>query len=191
MNRIDLLKKNYQRFCETSWDRNVSGAQRVWLAVYDKEDERKLRLRLGLFEEATNQSGHRWTAIDLTDAFANWMCGPDNLEYADSYFESPDSLDNAKLGEFMHAVVARIRSALAALPEPDSTVLAVYGIASLFGFLKISELLPLIEGSMKGRLLVFFPGVYEQNNYRLLDARDGWNYLAFPITASDVEVRPS
>ena len=26
MNRIDLLKKNYQRFCETSWDRNVSGS---------------------------------------------------------------------------------------------------------------------------------------------------------------------
>ena len=41
---------------------------------------------------------------------------------------------------------------------------------------------------MKGRLLVFFPGVYEQNNYRLLDARDGWNYLAFPITASEGEV---
>ena len=58
MNRIELLKKNYQRFCESSWDRNVSGAQRVWLAVYDKEDERNLRLRLGLFEEATNHSGH-------------------------------------------------------------------------------------------------------------------------------------
>jgi len=34
------------------------GSERVWLAVYDKEDERKLRLRLGLFEEATNHSGH-------------------------------------------------------------------------------------------------------------------------------------
>jgi hypothetical protein len=61
----------------------------------------------------------------------------------------------------------------------------------LFGFLKISELLPLIEADVKGRLLVFFPGVYEQNNYRLLDARDGWNYHAVPISTSDVEVRPS
>jgi len=191
MNRIDLLKKNYQRFCETSWDRNVSGAQRVWLAVYDKEDERKLRLRLGLFEEATHHSSHKWKSIDLTDAFANWMCGPDNSDYAESYFESPDSLDNAKLGEFMQSVVARIRSALVELPDPDNTVLAVYGIASVFGFLKISEILPVVEGDVKGRLLVFFPGVYEQNNYRLLDARDGWNYLAYPITASDVEVRPS
>ena len=36
---------------------------------------------------------------------------------------------------------------------------------------------------MIGRLLVFFPGEVEGNNYRLLDARDGWNYLATPITA--------
>jgi len=191
MNRIDLLKKNYQRLCEHSWDRNVAGAQRVWLAVYDKDDERKLRLRLGLFEEATHQTGHKWMAIDLTDAFANWMCGPDNASFAESYFESPESLDNAALADMLHSVVTRIRAALATLPDPDNTVLALYGVASLFGFLKISEILPMVEGDVKGRLLVFFPGVHEQNNYRLLDARDGWNYLAFPITASDVEVRPS
>jgi hypothetical protein len=35
---------------------------------------------------------------------------------------------------------------------------------------------------IRGRLVVFFPGEYEDNNYRLLDARDGWNYLAVPIT---------
>jgi Domain of unknown function (DUF1788) len=191
MNRIELLKKNYQRFCENSWDRNVAGAQRVWLAVYDKEDERKLRLRLGLFEEATHHAGHKWMAIDLTDAFANWICAAENASYTESYFESPESLDNAVLADMMQTVVSRIRSALAALPDPDNTVLALYGIASLFGFLKISEILPKVEGDVKGRLLVFFPGVYEQNNYRLLDARDGWNYLAFPITASDAEVRPS
>ena len=189
MSRIELLKKNYQRFCETSWDRNVSGAQRVWLAVYDKEDERKLRIRLGLFEEVTHHAGHKWVTLDLTDAFANWMCGPDNCNYSESYFESPDSLDNAKLGEFMQSVVVRIQSALAGLTDPEGTVLALYGVASLFGFLKISEMLPMVEGNVKGRLLIFFPGVYEQNNYRLLDARDGWNYLAFPITASDVEAR--
>ena len=191
MNRIELLNKNYQRFWENSWDRNVAGAQRVWLAVYNKEDERKLRLRLGLFEESTHHMGRKWKSIDLTDEFANWMCGSDNSDYSESYFESIDSLDNAKLGEFMQSVVAHIRAALAELPDPDNTVLALYGIGAIFGFLKISEILPLVEGNIKGRLLVFFPGVYEQNNYRLLDARDGWNYLAFPITASDVEVRQS
>jgi hypothetical protein len=189
MNRIDLLKKNYQRLCEYSWDHNVAGAQRVWLAVYDKEDERKLRLRLGLFEEATQHSGHKWMAIDLTDAFANWMCGPDNVSFAESYFDSPELLDEAVLADMKQTVVTRILSALTSLPDPDNTVLALHGIASLFGFLKISEFLPMVEGDVKGRLLVFFPGVYEQNNYRLLDARDGWNYHAVPITASE-EIRP-
>lgn len=75
------------------------------------------------------------------------------------------------------------------LPDPDNTVLALHGVAALFGFLKISEILPMVEGDVRGRLLVFFPGTYEQNNYRLLDARDGWNYHAVPITASDVEAR--
>lgn len=191
MNRIDVLKKNYQRLCEYSWDRNVAGAQRVWLAVYEKEDERKLRLRLGLFEEATLHTGHKWVAIDLTDDFANWMCGPENKSFAESYFESPELLDEAALFDMKQVIVSRIRSILSTLADPENTVLALYGVASLFGFLKISELLPLIEADVKGRLLVFFPGVYEQNNYRLLDARDGWNYHAVPISTSDVEVRPS
>jgi len=191
MNRIDLLRRNYQRFLETSWDRNVSGAQRVWLAVYEKEDERKMRLRLGLFEETTLHAGRKWQTIDLTHSFADWMYSSDNLDYAESYFESPESLDNAKLGEFMESVVGQIRSALSAMPNSEDTVLALHGVGGLFGFLKISEILPKVEGELRGRLLVFFPGVYEQNNYRLLDARDGWNYLAYPITSSDVELRQS
>jgi len=191
MNRIDLLKRNFQRLCEYSWDRNVAGAQRVWVAVYDKDDERKLRLRIGLFEEATHHAGHKWKAIDLTDAFANWMCGSGNASFAESYFESPNLLDEAVLSDLKSEVVSQIRSVLSALPDPDNTVLALYGVASLFGFLKISEILPMVEDGVMGRLLVFFPGVYEQNNYRLLDARDGWNYHAVPITASEVEARPS
>jgi hypothetical protein len=189
VSRIDLLRKNYQRVCGLPWDRNVAGPQRVWLAVYDKEDERKLRLRLGLFEEATHQVGHGWHAIDLTDAFANWMCGPDNGEYAQSYFESPELLDDAVLADFKRAVVSEIRTVLAQLRGAEDTVLALYGVGSLFGFLRVSELLPLVEGDVRGRLLVFFPGVYEQNNYRLLDARDGWNYHAVPITVSESEAR--
>ena len=47
----------------------------------------------------------------------------------------------------------------------------------------------MIESDIQGRLLVFFPGVYEQDNYRLLDARDGWNYHAVPITAGEGEIR--
>jgi hypothetical protein len=187
MTRIDLLKKNYLRICGLPWDRNISGAQRVWVAVYDKEDEQKLRLGLGLFEEATQQAGHHWHALNLTDAFANWMCSPQNASYAESYFEAPELLDDAVLADFKQTVVAQIQAALHSLHQ--DSVLALYGVGSLFGFSRISEILPMVDSHIRGRLLVFFPGVYEQDNYRLLDARDGWNYQAVPITPSEAEVR--
>ena len=43
-------------------------------------------------------------------------------------------------------------------------------------------LMEAVTDRVRGRLLVFFPGEREGSNYRLLDARDGWNYLAVPIT---------
>ena len=184
MSRIDPLRKNYQRVCGLPWDRNVAGPQRVWVAVYDKEDERKLRLRIGMFEEATLATGHRWHRVDLTDAFADWLCRPDNARLR---------------GELLRvAGTARRRSARRVQgggrpadrrrhggrsTSPRTRSWPITGVASLFGFARISQVLPLVEAHVRGRLLVFFPGVYENNNYRLLDARDGWNYLAVPITA--------
>jgi hypothetical protein len=189
MNRIDLLCKNYQRICSLPWDRSVAGPQRIWQAVYDKEDERKLRLRLDQFENATRQTRHGWHCLDLTDAFANWLCSPENASFAEGYFESPELLDDGVLADFKNSVVANINDSLDHLANGEDAVLALYGVASLFGFLRISEILPLVEGHIRGRLLVFFPGVYDQNNYRLLDARDGWNYHAVPIIATEGEMR--
>ena len=80
-------------------------------------------------------------------------------------------------------------SALQTVEPGADTVIAITGVAALFGFLRISEILPLVEDHIRGRLLVFFPGVYEQGNYRLLDARDGWNYHAVPITPSEGGMR--
>jgi hypothetical protein len=38
------------------------------------------------------------------------------------------------------------------------------------------------EDSVLGRMLVFFRGEYTGNVYRFMDARDGFNYMAVPIT---------
>jgi hypothetical protein len=189
MSRIETLKRNYQRVCGLPWDRSVAGAQRVWIAVYDKEDERRLRLRLGMFEEATLATGHRWHHCDLTDAFADWLCRPDNARFAERYFVSPKHLDDAPLARFRDNVAGTIVDAMQTLDRPDDTVVATTGVASLFGFTRISQVLPQVEPHVRGRLLVFFPGVYENYNSRLLDARDGWNYLAVPITSHEGELR--
>jgi hypothetical protein len=87
------------------------------------------------------------------------------------------------LAEFEIHVGNRIKKELDSASE--NTVVAIYGIASLYAFLKVSNLMNKVQSSVKGRLLVFFPGEYEKGVYRLLDARDGWNYLALPITTQE------
>ena len=65
------------------------------------------------------------------------------------------------------------------------TLFAITGLASLFGFMRASRLVEAVAPAVRGRLLVFFPGERDGANYRLMDARDGWNYLAIPITAEE------
>ena len=65
----------------------------------------------------------------------------------------------------------------------ENAVVALQGAGSLFGLLKVKEVVDQLAPQVHGRLLVFFPGSYDNNNYRLLDGYDGWNYLAVPITA--------
>ena len=144
---------------------------------------------LGLFKETTEHVGHHWHAVDFTNAFADWLCSPPYSDYAESYYESPTRFGTAPMAALRESGCAQLTHTLQTVQPADDTVVAVYGVASLFGFLRISEILPMCENAIRGRLLVFFPGVYEQDNYRLLDARDGWNYHAVPITPSEGEMR--
>jgi hypothetical protein len=179
MGRIEELAEHYGRHIATPWQRTISGAQRIVIIVYDKELERTLRARRLAFENATRQAGHDWHDVDVTEAFAKWMSAD---EYREDYFESPEDVQLKLDAEFTGVVAERIRSVLAKPEVTENSVVALYGVGSLFGFTRISHVLKLIERDIRGRLVVFFPGHFENNNYRLLDARDGWNYLAVPIT---------
>ncbi len=178
MGKIEELAERFGQHITTPWQRTVAGAQRVTMVVYDKELERTLRARRQLFE---SQCGlfHSWFEVDVTNTFAEWMAKD---EYREAYFESPGDLALKLEAEFADVVAERIRSQLTNPAVTDQSVVAVFGVGAVFGFTRASTVLKLVEGDIKGRLVVFFPGSYEQNNYRLLDARDGWNYLAVPIT---------
>lgn len=179
MARIEDIAERYGRHIATPWQRTIAGAQRVVMVVYDKELERTLRARKLAFETATREAGHDWFEVDLSDAFAAWMAADD---YRDEYFSSPEDLQLKLDAEFPEFVAGRIREMLRKAEVTADSVVAVIGVGSLFGFARISQVLKKIEADIKGRLVVFFPGQFERNNYRLLDARDGWNYLAVPIT---------
>jgi len=177
MSQISKLAQVYGRHISASWQRTLAGAQRVMIVVYPKERERMLRARIDEFEYATTKADHGWICVDATRWFAEWMAMD---EYAEAYFEEPELLDMKLDAEFREEAVSRLRDVLAT--ADDNTVVALYGVASLYGFLRVSQLLAAVEASIQGRLLVLFPGTKNDNNYRLLDARDGWNYLAQAIT---------
>ena len=181
MSCVDDLIVNYRRYAKLAWPSGLAPAQRVWMAVYGPEDERRLRLHLQEFETASNAAGHEWSQIDITNAFEEWMA---LHEYRDAYFDNPKLIQPALTG-FLDALVAQVRDQLALVSTPNSVV-GLVGSGNLFGLgdrVKVSALVNRIEDLIAGRLLVFFPGEVEQNNYRLLNARDGWNYHAVLITA--------
>lgn len=184
MGQIERLIQNYDTRVSLPWERNLAGPQRVWFAVYNKAEERRLRKRLEEFEISTKRAKHGWMTVDLTDAFAQWLSHHD---YRDGYFENPEHLIDPSpvVDEFKEAVVQEMTGALTSPKVDESTVVAVYGVAGLFGFLRVSDLVSRVESSIRGRLLVFFPGEHENNTYRFLDARDGFNYLALPIVADE------
>lgn len=179
MARIEDLAERYGRHIATPWQRTISGAQRVVMIVYEKELERTLRARKLAFETATRQANHDWHEVDITAAFAEWMAADD---YRDEYFASPDDLQLKLEAEFAEHVAERVRTVLAKPEVTEASVVALFGAGALFGLIRISQVLKLIERDIRGRLVVFFPGHKDGNNYRLLDARDGWNYLAVAIT---------
>lgn len=180
MNSMDRLLQNYARQVRLPWPPNIAGMQRVWFAVYSPAEERKLRARIQLFENLTREAGHGWTRVDLTNLLPTWMAAH---EYREAAFAEPEHFT---CGEELEVLAAQSIRTMCQSEEADTNaVVAVVGLASLFDFMKVSRLIGRVEDSIRGRLLVFFPGEYRQNVYRFMDARDGFNYLAVPITSSE------
>ena len=179
MNRIEELVARYRGHIGAPWQRNLAGDQKAIFVVYPKIDERKLRARLDMFEMATTETGHGWRLLDLTDTFARWMASTD---YRDEYFADPNALVTGPKSPFTQFAAERLRKVLTDNEVDEDTVVAVCGAASFFGFTYLSAILSQVKNDIRGRLVLFFPGEFGNNIYRLLDARDGWSYMAVPIT---------
>jgi hypothetical protein len=147
--------------------------------VYNENEERWLRARVDELEIVTRQADHDWALFDLTNSFAGWLS---TQRYAKSYFKKPHLLSTV-LPKYLDYIVSEFELFLDENGVNENAVVTIQGVASLFGFLKVKDVVDKLAPKVQGRLLVLFPGSYENNNYRLLDGYDGWNYLALPITA--------
>jgi hypothetical protein len=179
LSRAKRLLQSYSSFIATPWRDDAAPAQRVVFCVYNETDELVMRAKYDEFEIATKQVEHSWIRIDLSDTFANWLA-PQKL--SKSYFERPELLA-VKMHRYQEFILDSIRTVAAEKLADKNCVVALSGVGSLFGLCKVKEIVDKVAPMVSGRLLVFFPGSFENNNYRLLDGYDGWNYLAVPITA--------
>lgn len=176
MGRVEDLAAKFASHIRTPWQRTLAGEQRVIMVVYPKELESTFIARRSEFEQAAVEAGHPWIWCDLTTAFSEWMAENDERE---NCFRLPEDLRMPLGSEFVAFVTDRIRAALKTADE--NTVVGVMGVSGVFGFIHMSDVLPKLS-NVPGRLAVFFPGHKQDTNYRLLDARDGWTYLAVGIT---------
>ena len=181
MARIENLLKNYEQHVTIPWSKTNAGPERVWFAVYEPTEEMRLRMRYGDFKNATTSAGHDWVEIDLTNIFPEWLAAE---EYKESYFDQPEDLVYL-LEDLIPHIANLVKESFAAAKDPENTVFALTGVSGLFGVGRVSDLISKLEQDIVGRLLCFFPGQYSGNTYRFLDARDGWNYLAVPITSEE------
>jgi len=173
------LVQSYSSHIAVPWRLDAAPSQRMIFCIYDGKEELRLRAKIGEFELATREAGHKWMQFDLTNTFSNWLAGQ---KYREKYFAEPQLLATL-LPRYLDYIEKQFQQALVDGAVDASTVVALQGVGSLFGFLKVSEVVDRLAPAVPGRLLVLFPGSYENNNYRLLDGYDGWNYLAVPITA--------
>ena len=182
MSSINRLIANFQRFVRLPWQTNLAGTQRVWFAVYPPTEERRLRARVQEFEVATQEAQHHWRLVDITHLPVRWLGAHD---YRQAYFAEPAALATIE-EELKGQVIAELKTVCQ--DADPNTVIAVLGVGSLFGFTHISGVIADLEHFIQGRLLVFFPGEYERNLYRFMDARDGFNYMAVPITCAETQI---
>lgn len=181
MSMLDRLVKNYESFVQLPWTPNLPAKQRVWFAVYPPSEERQIRTLLPEFENATISARHTWHLVDITTEPAAWIS---RHEYREGLFAEPSAMTNIEQ-ELRSAIVSVITEACQSEGVTNNSVVAVLGAASLFGLTHVSGVVSGVEEHVRGRLLVFFPGSFEHNLYRFMDARDGFNYMAVPITCDE------
>ncbi len=186
MGHSERLRQNYERFVRLPWSKNQAGKQRVWFAVYPPSEERRIRVKMPEFQMVTIDAGHKWKLVDITGLPPAWLAAH---TYKDGYFSDPTAIQTVE-EDIRDCVVKELRTALEAKDVDAETVVAVQGAGALYGFAHVSPIIERIEDAIRGRLLVFFPGEYERNLYRFMDARDGFNYMAVPITSNESELLP-
>jgi hypothetical protein len=176
MSKVNQLLSKFESVIKEPWPVGLSGQEKVWFLIFDPIDLKKVHFKLSEFEMATKNANREWLLISLNDYFTNWLS---NHDYKEAFFLEPEYISDALQTDFREYIIQEINKEL--IQNSENTLLVLKDASSIFGFIKLSEVVQDISNKIKGRLMVLFPGEFTNNQYRLMDARDGWDYLARPI----------
>lgn len=151
MSKIKQLINSYKNFISIPWKEDAAAAQRVIFCVYGETEELKLRSKIEEFEIITRQAGHQWAVYDLTDTFANWLS---NQRYAKSYFEKPHLIFTL-IPKYLDYIVLKFQFFLKERAVDDNYVVALNGVGSLFGFLKVKDVVDQLAPLVRAGCLYF------------------------------------
>ena len=180
------MREFFRDHVGVGWPSSSSGAQRVIMIVYDASEERTLRKKVDLFAHAAHAHQYAWHTFDITSAFADWLGAH---RYREEYFDEPDMLMAGANERFTKYAAEVVLEVLKRPQHTDREIVGLLGAASVFGVASLSDILARVDHAIKGRLAVFFPGRTREGRYRLLDARDGWDYHAVAIQVESSGVR--
>lgn len=175
MTTFDDILAAYIRQVQLPWAEDTPPEGRVWVLWFDKTLQRRITGRLGELEHATIKAGRGWRHVNIADWFGRWIA---RHEFFGTLIKHPAELRGLRR-DFENHLIAEVIATLKASSRDD--VVALDGCGSLFGIMQVSTLIKSVDRQIPGRLLLTFPGKYSGGIYRLLDARDGWNYHATPI----------
>ena len=184
---LHRLLDNYERQVSLPLAERLPPAQRVWFVVHEPEQERRVRFLWPEFKLRSEKHGKEWKQIDLTDVVPIWVSSLG--KHGAAYLKTPASLDEQTIQDGLSEILA---ARIAALNLTPTSLCVLVGLSGLFGFASVSALVKSIQDNdlVPGRLVCFFPGSRDQNSYHFMNARDGWNYHALPITDEEGFLHP-
>ena len=110
---ISRLLGNYARQVALPWSKKLPRKQRVWFAVYEPDEERRVRAKLAQFETHTLEAKHGWHMVDLTGLLPEWIA---THEYREAIFNEPELL--SPNNELEDRAVERVSQACSAPSGP-------------------------------------------------------------------------
>jgi len=187
MSSLQRLLDNYERQVSHPLSDRLPAAQRVWFVVYAPEQERRIRFLWPEFKLRAEKHGKDWKQIDVTDLVPEWVLSQGS--HGTAYLKTPASLDEQTVQDGLSEMLAERIAGLDLMP---SSLCVLVGLGGLFGFASVSALVKSLQDNdlVPGRLVCFFPGSRDQNSFHFMNARDGWNYHALPITDEEGFLHP-